>query len=778
MTGRLSLPGPLRAALALVLGGCLAVASGCRDRAGGPGKGGSSGRSGAAGSGTMAGVSAASQDTSAWPTPDDSLLEQIVATLGFRLGLPAGIWVSPGGDQVLFRRSDPRSFTHDLYAFDVASGKTERILSAETLLKGSAEKLSPEEKARRERMRLSTRGITGFSASRDGGVLLVPLSSRLFLYDRTGGATRELHPGGVPVAPILSPDGKHVAYSVDDDLRVLDIASGDERQLTHKTSPDVTNGLAEFAAQEEMDRRAGTWWSPDSRYLAYQETDNSQVETWYLADATHPDRAPASFHYPQAGTKNAVVRLGVVAQTGGHTVWVDWDNKAFPYLARVTWTEGAPLTIVIQNRAQTEERVLAVDPRTGKTHQLLVEHDDAWINLDPTMPRWLPDGSGFLWSTERGGGWQLELRGKDGALVRTLTEAGLGYRSLAGLDEARGAAWVVASADPRDAQIVRVPLDGSAIEQVTSEPGLHGVTVGRHTGVYVLSWRDPKGVVHDQVRRPDGAVVGELPQVAEKPSHLPDPEMTSVEVGGRTHYAVVLRPETFDKTRRYPVVVSCYGGPHVTVVHDDRMAYLLDQWLADAGFVVVKMDGRGTPYRGRAWERVIKDDLITVPLADQVAILEALGKTRPEMDLNRVGITGWSFGGYLSAMAILLRPDVFKAAVAGAPVTDWRYYDTHYTERYMGLPEKNKAGYDRGSALVHAGELSRPLLLVHGTTDDNVYFTHSLLLSQKLFLAGKTFDMLPLAGFTHMVPDPTVKKALQHRILDFFRRTLGPPVPR
>jgi dipeptidyl-peptidase-4 len=245
-----------------------------------------------------------------------------------------------------------------------------------------------------------------------------------------------------------------------------------------------------------------------------------------------------------------------------------------------------------------------------------------------------------------------------------------------------------------------------------------------------------------------------------------------VTIEGREHYAAVLRPRSFEPGQRYPVIVSVYGGPHATMVKLDPYAYLLDQWYADGGFIVVRADGRGTPGRGRAWERAIHQRPARVALDDQIAILRALAAERPELDLDRVGITGWSYGGYMSTMAVLLRPDVFRAAAAGAPVTDWRDYDTHYTERYLGLPSAAEAVYDENSAVALAPKLERPLLLIHGTTDDNVYFTHSLKLTQALFRAGKPFEFLPLAGFTHLVPDPVVKRALSRRVLDFFRENL------
>ncbi|HKE16913.1 MAG TPA: DPP IV N-terminal domain-containing protein [Kofleriaceae bacterium] len=749
------------AALAAVL------AAGC-GRPHDDGGGGASGGKAVSGPASGEGTAPAAR----WPATDDTVLEQIAATYSFRLGVPAGVWVAPDGSAVLYRRSGPRSFESDLYSFDTATGHSKRLLSAQELLRGSAENLSPEEKARRERQRMATRGITAFSASDDGARLIVPLSGRLFLIERATGAFRELPTQGSSIDPQISPDGKRVALVQDGDVYVVDTDGGAAHRLTTRASKAVEYGAAEFVAQEEMSRFHGSWWSPDSRLLAYQKTDASDVEVLHVADATHPEQAPTPFRYPRPGRANADVALGVAAVDTGKTVWVRWDSAGYPYLATVKWPRHGPLTIVVQNRAQSEEKVLAVDPRSGRTTELLTERDDAWLNLDQTVPEWLPDGSGFLWSSERSGAWELELRGRDGALVRTVMPGALGYRKVAGVEPDGRAVWVEASADPRQSHVYRVPLDGSAAERMTPDEGSHDIVRADDSGVYVLVSKDGSGAQHHHVRRADGSEIGQLESVAEKPALVPQPELVTVKAGGRDYRAAVVRPRQFEKGRRYPVIVSVYGGPHQNMVVLDPHQYLTDQWYADAGFIVVRADGRGTPGRGRAWERAIRGDLVKVALADQVAVLQALAATRPEMDLGRVGITGWSFGGYMSAMAVLLRPDVFRAGAAGAPVTDWRDYDTHYTERYMGLLPQSEAAYDAASALTYASKLERPLLLVHGTTDDNVYFTHSLKLTQALFRAGKPFEMLPLAGFTHMVPDPAVKKALQHRILEFLRRNL------
>ncbi|HWO13942.1 MAG TPA: DPP IV N-terminal domain-containing protein [Polyangiaceae bacterium] len=717
---------------------------------------------------------AAPAPAAAWPEPDDALLEQLASTLNFALGTPASPWVAPDGAEVIFRRSGSRSFVGDLYAFDVQTGAERPLLTAAALLAGGDEQLSVEERARRERMRQVARGIATFSSDEGGSLLLIPLSGRLFVFERKSGATRELPTPGPALDPRLSPDGRHVAFVSDGDLYVVD-SSGKQppRRLTRRESESIEYGVAEFVAQEEMGRLRGYWWSPDSRRLAYQRSDLSKVERLFIADATHPEREPNAFRYPRVGTANAEVTLGVIGVDGGPTRWVEWDRGAYPYLARVIWQKRAPLTLLVQNRAQTEELVLAVDEARGNTRTLLTERDPAWVNLDGgELPCWTADGRAFLWSSEASGAWELELRSADGSRLRTLVPAALGYQGFAGLDEERGAAWVVASADPRQRHVYRVPLDGTAPERVTQADGEHAVVPSEHGGAAVLISRGADGKRSSVVRRADGSPAGELRSVAEQPSALPAPEHVSVRIDGREHHALVLRPRAFERGRKYPVLLSVYGGPHASMVHSDPYTYLLDQWYADGGFVVVRADGRGTPGHGRDWERAIHQRLASVALDDQVAILRALAAERPELDLDRVGITGWSFGGYMSAMAVLLRPDVFRAAAAGAPVTDWRNYDTHYTERYMGLLAESRAAYDETSAVTHAAKLERPLLLIHGTTDDNVYFTHSLELSQALFRAGKPFEMLPLAGFTHMVPDPIVKKALSRRVLEFFRHNL------
>jgi dipeptidyl-peptidase-4 len=714
---------------------------------------------------------AATAASTAWPPADEAFIRQFAATYGFRLGAPGDVAIAPDGD-VLFVRTGPRSFVGDLHERDAKTGEVTRVLDAETLLGGGEETLSAEEKARRERLRKATRGIGGFELSRDGSRLLVPLSDRLFLVERASAKVVSLETGdGFPYDPQLSPPADRVAFVLDGDLWVVDARAGaSPRRLTVRPSPTVEHAMAEFVAQEEMDRTRGYWWSPDGSHIAYQRSDVSKVDTLYVADPAHPDRAPTPFRYPRAGTANAEVTLGVVPVAGGETRWIEWDHARWPYLTRVLWPDRGPLTLVVMNRAQTELAILAAD-ESGTTRMLLTESDPAWLDLpEPELPYWLGDGSGFLWATERRGAWQLELRRADGAFVRELTPPDLGYQAYAGFDESARAAWVLASRDPTQSQVWRVPLE-SAPEPVTREDGVHSVEVARTGGWTVLTLSPVDGGRRYEVRRPDGTPAGVLPSVAEDPPWVPKVEWTTA--GSRDFHAAIIRPRDFEPGRRYPVIVHTYLGPTSLMVRRTgrHTAYLLDQWYADAGFVVVAIDGRGTPHRGRDWLRAVHKDLITTGLGDQVEGLQALGTRYPELDLGRVGIYGWSFGGYASAMAVLLRPDVFHAAVAGAPVTDWTLYDTFYTERYMQTPQENPEGYARTSAITRAAELTRPLLVIHGTTDDNVHFANSLGLVQALFRAGKDVELLPVSA-THMTPDPEVALALHRKQLEFFRRHL------
>jgi len=695
-----------------------------------------------------------------WPALDAQLLTDAAETFNWRLGLPTPLAVTPDG-AVLFRRTAPRAFAADLFELDTKTGAVKTLWAATA----GDEHLSDAEKARRERTRTVTRGVVDIGVSDDGTIVMIPLAGTLYLLDRRTGQHTAIDPGGEAYDPHLSPDGKQIAFVREGDLWVA-AAAGAPRRLT-KHPEGFEYGVADFAAMEELDRRRGFWWSPDSKQLLFQRSDNRPVDTIYVADARHPEKVPVPFKYPRAGRPNAVLDLGMIDAAGGEPRWITWDNAKYPYLARVSWKPGTPATIVVLSREQMDLAVIALDGM--KT--LLTEHDDAWLNVPRPhsynyaagAPLWV--GDKFLWTTERTGDWTLELRDASGT-AKTLAIPGL--RTLLGVDGTD--AIVEASTDPLRQDIWRVPLDGSAPKRLDTDEGVSTADVDH--GVIILATALEHGGRTLQAIR--GDVRHALPSVAEQPSLVPTTTFEQLKLDGRTHYAAITRPRSFDPHRKYPVLLKVYAGPHARMVEGVRDGYVMDQWYADAGFIVVRSDGRGTPDRGRAWERAILKDLITIPLQDQVDALQALGKQHPEMDMSRVGVTGWSFGGYFSAMAVLLRPDVFACGVAGAPVTDWQLYDTAYTERYMREPAHNEEGYKQTSALTHAAKLSRPLLIIHGITDDNVHFANTLALVEAMYVAGKYANVITLSA-THMVPDPKLNLAREQVQIDFFRQHLGSP---
>ncbi len=710
----------------------------------------------------------------------ETCFERLAATRDGMLGVPTRAEPTPDGRSVLFLRSGPRDTALRLYRFDLQGNAVTELARPDP----GAEHPSVEEKARRERARMTLSGITDYAISRDGRMVLVSEAGRLSRIGLDGSAAPAPVPGDGWIGPRLSPDGQYVAAVRNDELHVVRLVDGQDRQLTTGAGDTLTHGVAEFAAAEELERADGTWWSPDSRTLLYEAADLSGVERHFIADPEHPSVQPVSFRYPRAGTANARLRLGLVSRDGGDTRWVDWDSGMFPYLARVVWPDGkGPLTLVVLNRAQTAERVLAVDPATGHATTLLTETDPAWLDLTPgggtaggrALPFWLPDGSGFLWAAERNDRWALELHHADGSLDRTLTTPSVPYLSLADVDAAAGTVTIGSDPDRLGSALYRIPLHGGAPMPIAAEPGLHAAQFSPDGhGMFTDTFDGADGHLRVLVRDKDGHVLATLPSVAEAPAV---PRVTYTAVGPMNMDAMVIRPAGFAAGRRYPVVLSVYAGPTVKMVERAPRRAVEDQCLADQGFVVVSLDGRGTPGRGRNWERATKHDLIDLPLQDQADGVKALGSRYPEMDLGRVGVTGWSFGGYFTAMATIRRPDLFKVGVAGAPVVDFADYDTAYTERYLGTPQEDPDGYAKSNVLTYAASLSRPLLLMHGLTDDNVYFENTVKLTQALIAAGKPYQLLLLPG-THLLPDPLIRARVSEARAAFLEKALQGAVPQ
>lgn len=711
---------------------------------------------------------------------DASFLRLYAETRGFMLGRPSKPKFTPDGKYVLFLRSDPKKAKMSLYEFHVSMAKTREVITPEALLKGAEENLSPEEKARRERQRVSVGGFTDYQISSDGINILTSLSGKLYVIDRGLGRITELNIGkGTLLDPKFSPDGKKVSYVLDYDLFVYDLATSKESQITKGGTEKKTHALAEFVAQEEMYRYTGYWWSPDSKFIAYEEADHEGVEQWFVADSAKPDQPPLPQYYPRPGKKNVAVRLGIIPVTGGETVWVDWDRKKFEYLASVRWDKQGPLTIQVVNRVQQHLLLQLVDPKTGKTTTLLEEQDPAFVNVSPasqTLPKWSEGAKSFLWISESSGNPMLEVRNLDGTKPRLVSpQRDVSVYSLVGSDLKFHSITYLGNYNNDPTRLNLRQHEGrgpSADNPFSNEIGVQSAVSSDDYYYHVLTTSTLKRMPRSAVFTIPTHSSGELPSVAIEPPVVP-----SVIIDRRTAieglFTAIVRPTDFDPKKKYPVILDVYGGPHHLHVTQEMRPWLLKQWLADQGFIVVAIDNRGTPGRGRDWERAIYQKFDSVPIDDQVRGLQLLGKKYPELDLERIGVTGWSFGGYMSALAVLKRPDIFKAGVAGAPVTDWEDYDTFYTERYLGLLPESKKAYDDANLVKMADKLTRPLMLVHGTADDNVYFRHTLKLTDALFRAGKDVDVLPLPSLTHMASDPVVTERMWTKVAGYFQKQLG-----
>ncbi|MFG2511854.1 prolyl oligopeptidase family serine peptidase [Streptomyces sp. NPDC048584] len=702
-------------------------------------------------------------------TETDSFPRRHARTLRFTLGAPRSFSVAPDGSRVAFLRSGSGTDrANSLWVLDTEGGGERVAADPHALLGGALENLPAEERARRERSREGGAGIVGYAT--DGAVELASfaLSGRLFTAELRAGTARELRVPGPVIDPRPSPDGRYVAYFSRGALRVVEAEGAGERALATPESENVTYGLAEFIAAEEMSRSRGFWWAPESDRLLVARVDDTPVRRWWISDPAHPDREPQRVPYPAAGTPNADVRLFVI-DLDGHRTEVSWDRARYPYLARVHWSAAGAPQLLVQARDQRGQLILAVDPGSGATRMVHADEDPTWLELFPGVPCWSPSGQ-LVRIADEGGARRLAVG------ERPLTGPQLHIRAV--LDVSDDDVLVSASAgeeaaDPELGEVHVYRVNELGVERVSQEPGVHSAIRAGSVTVLVSATPDRPGS-RVQVLR-DGKPTATVPSYAEDPGM--SPRLTLAQGGARQIPCAVLMPRDYAGDTLLPVLMDPYGGPHGQRVLAAHNPHLTSQWFADQGFAVIVADGRGTPGRSPAWEKSVRDDLAGIVVQDQVDALRALAADFP-LDLDRVAVRGWSFGGYLAALAALRRPDVFHAAVVGAPVTDLRLYDTHYQERYIGHPDEQPEVYRRNSVIDDAGLVDaaaphRPMMIIHGLADDNVVVAHSLRLSSALLAAGRPHEVLPLSGVTHMTPQEEVAENLLLLQLGFLKRSLG-----
>ena len=686
----------------------------------------------------------------------DSFPRQSARTRRFTLGEPRSFTVCADGSRLLFLRSlggsDPRTA---LWALDLPDGEERLVVDPQSL----EDDVPASERARRERVRESASGVVAYSADRAGRTVAFAAAGALRLAAVDSGELTEVAGALKVFDPHIDPAGQRVAYVSGRALCLVDLAGGGPRTLAKDPVESVSWGRAEHIAGEEMGRYRGCWWSPDGTSLLAARVDEASVAIRWISDPAHPDRAPTPLRYPAAGTANADVTLHLLGIDGSRLP-IAWDVAALPYLARVHWSAAGPPLLQVQSRDQRRVVTLAVDITDGSTRQLHVDTDPIWVELFDGVPAWF--GEAVVRIADVDGGRRL-LVGDE-----PVTPPEIYVRGVVATDET-GVVFTASYDDPTQVHVVRWSRDG--IEPLTSEPGVHSASAGEGVVVVASAAMDRFGRGFE-VRAPKTS--RPLRSVAEMPIVAPSVRMLTV--GARDLRVGLVLPRRHEPGLQWPVLLSPYGGPHAQRVLSARGAWLEAQWLADEGFAVVIADGRGTPGRDPDWERSIHHRL-TLTLEDQVDALHGVAAVEPALDLGRVGIRGWSYGGYLAAMAVLRRPDVFHAAVAGAPVTDWSLYDTHYTERYLGRPQDEPDVYATNSLLDDALHLTRPLLIVHGLADDNVVAAHTLLLSQRLTESGRQHSVLPLTGVTHMTPQEAVAENLLVLQVQFLRDALTSRTP-
>ena len=704
------------------------------------------------------------------------------------MSVPVSFSFSPDDSLLTYLYGEDGSPVRKLYALDTQTGESRVIQAA---AEPESDDLTIEEQLLRQRQRQLGQGIVRYSWADSGDVILIPVQSGVYIKDGAEAPIRRLvsAEGGPTLDPQMSPDGTQVAYVQDAEVYVVPVSGGapgsgelaEPRQLTHGArGTGRTNGLAEYIAQEEMHRLHGFWWSRDSSQIAFEEVDETHIPVYRIVHQGKDDTgasAQEDHRYPFAGDPNARVRLGVVSVAGGDPVWMDLGDDDDIYLARIDWMPDGSLCVQLQNREQTRLDLIRFDTSTGQGATLLTETSDVWINLH-NMFRPLADGR-FIWASERSGFRHLYLYDGDGNLVRQLTDGDWAIDALSGIDQDAGLVYFTGTKDgPTECHLYSVPLEGGQITRLTQDAGTHIVTLDHGSKRFVDTFSNtdtPPTVTLRSLR--DGSTLHTIhstddPRVADLA--LTPPELVTIQSrDGETLHGALYRPAPEFGEGPHPTVIYTYGGPHAQVVnnHWSMTCAMRSQYLRSLGYLVFCLDNQGSARRGLAFEGVIKHNMGDIEVRDQVDGVQWLIDSGLA-DPDRVGVYGWSYGGFMTLMCLAKASDVFRMGVAGAPVTHWDGYDTHYTERYMGTPQSNPDGYESGSVMTHVDAIEGDLLIVHGLIDENVHFRHTARLINALIKVRKPYELMMFPDERHMPRSQADRIYMEERITEFFKRNL------
>jgi dipeptidyl-peptidase-4 len=693
--------------------------------------------------------------------------------------------VSPDGERVTFLRGRAdNQFQLDLWEYNMKDKTTHRLVDSKKLVPN--ENLSLEERARRERARTaSLSGIISYSWSPDGKQILVPIAGDLYLVDvKNPDAARKVASGNVG-DPKISPKGRYVSFVRDQNLFVIDLSTGQERQLTSDGKGTIHNGEAEFVAQEEMDQKTGYYWAPDDSAIAYRRFDEAQVPVARRFEIYADRTEVIDQRYPAAGDPNVVIDLMIVNPATGAQKKVDLGAEKDIYLVRADWS-GDARTLVYQRQSRDQKRLdlVAVDAASLAQRPLFSETSTTWVAV-PADLRFLKNRNAFIWASERSGRNHLYLFDMNGKLLHPITKGEWGVDSILAVDEQAGKVYIASNKDAViDKQTYAVNLDGGNADKpvrITKQDGMHDDTFSQNGKIFVDTFSDPKTPPQVSIRRADGALVewlehnevkGDHPYAKYMADHLPT-EFGSIKAhDGQDLYYSMIKPSNFDPAKRYPVFLMVYGGPHSQQV-SRGWGNMFKQYMAQQGFVVFTLDNRGSSRRERKFTDVIYGELGKHEVEDQLTGIDWLGK-QSFVDAKRVGVFGWSYGGYMTLRLLEAGSDKIAMGVSVAPVTDWSLYDTHYTEQFVGAtPKSNPKAYEQSGVFAHLDGLKSPLLLIHGMADDNVLFTNSTRLIDALVNRNVNFELMTYPGAKHGISSRSGQRHVYGMIEGFFKKNLG-----